>query len=85
MIASLHRIGGRAQRTRESRVGTASGVIGRASQTLRRDEMAKAWAGILVVAAVVASFLLAAPVIESATSGSTQVFQAVGTADGGSD
>jgi len=63
----------------------ASGVIGRASQTLRRDEMAKTWAGILVVAAVVASFLLAAPVIESATSGSTQVFQAVGTADGGSD
>src|SRR5262245_57400250 len=57
----------------------------RASQTLRRDEMAKAWAGILVVAAVVASFLLAAPVIESATSGSTQVFQAVGTADSGSD
>jgi len=47
--------------------------------------MAKAWAGILVVAAVVASFLLAAPVIESATSGSTQVFQAVGTADSGSD
>jgi len=47
--------------------------------------MAKAWAGILVVAAVVASFLLVAPVIESATSNSTQVFQAVGTADAGSD
>src|SRR5262245_18360505 len=32
---------------------------------------------------VVASFLLAAPVIESGTSGSTQVFQAIGTAEGG--
>lgn len=31
----------------------------------------------------VASFLLAAPVIESGTSGSTQVFQAIGTAEGG--
>ena len=38
-----------------------------------------------MVAAVVTSFLLVAPVIESATSGSTQFFQAVGTADGGSD
>jgi hypothetical protein len=47
--------------------------------------MAKAWAGVVIVAVVVASFLLVAPVIESATSGSTQVFQAVGTADGGSD
>jgi len=47
--------------------------------------MAKATAGILVVAAVVASFLLVAPVIESATSGSTQVFQAIGTAEGGAD
>jgi hypothetical protein len=47
--------------------------------------MAKIWAGVIVVAAVVASFLLVAPVIESATSGSTQIFQAVGTADGGSD
>lgn len=36
----------------------------------------------LVVA--LASFLLVAPVIESGTSGSTQVFQAIGTADGGS-
>ena len=33
--------------------------------------------------AVVASFLLAAPVIESGTTGSTQVFQAIGTAEGG--
>jgi len=47
--------------------------------------MTKAWAGILIVAAVVGSFLLAAPVIESATSGSTQVFQAIGTAEGGAD
>jgi hypothetical protein len=32
---------------------------------------------------VLASFLFAAPVLESATSGSTQLFQAIGTADGG--
>lgn len=39
----------------------------------------------LVVAAVLllASFLFVAPVIESGTSGSTQFFQAIGTADGG--
>jgi hypothetical protein len=43
------------------------------------------WTGIVVVAAVVASFLLVAPVIESGTSDSTQFFQAVGTADGGAD
>ena len=47
--------------------------------------MAKAWAGILIVAAVIGSFLLVAPVIESGTSGSTQFFQAVGTADSGGD
>ena len=41
--------------------------------------MAKVWAALLIVA----SMLLAAPVIESATSSSTQVFQAIGTADGG--
>jgi hypothetical protein len=35
----------------------------------------------LVVA--LASLLLVAPVIESGTSGSTQIFQAIGTADGG--
>jgi hypothetical protein len=34
------------------------------------------------VLAVLASFLLVAPVIESGTSESTQIFQAVGTADG---
>jgi hypothetical protein len=41
---------------------------------------------IKVVALVVAlaSFLLVAPVIESGTSTSSQVFQAIGTADGGS-
>jgi hypothetical protein len=32
---------------------------------------------------LVASFLFVAPVIESGTSGSTQMFQAIGTADGG--
>jgi hypothetical protein len=47
--------------------------------------MAKVWTGVMIVAAVVGSFLLAAPVIESATSGSSQYFQAVGTADSGSD
>jgi hypothetical protein len=39
---------------------------------------------LLAVLALVASFLFVAPVIESGTSGSTQYFQAVGTADGGS-
>ena len=47
--------------------------------------MTRAWTSIVVVAAVIGSFLLAAPVIESASSGSTQIFQAVGTADSGSD
>lgn len=32
---------------------------------------------------ILAGFLFAAPVIESGTSGSTQVFQAIGTAEGG--
>jgi hypothetical protein len=32
---------------------------------------------------VVASLLMLAPIIESGTSGSTQFFQAIGTADGG--
>jgi hypothetical protein len=41
--------------------------------------MTRFWAVLLVLAA----FLLAAPVIESGTSESTQVFQAIGTADGG--
>jgi hypothetical protein len=40
--------------------------------------MAKLVAAVLVVT----SFLLVAPVIESATSGSTQLFVAIGNADG---
>jgi hypothetical protein len=35
-------------------------------------------------ALLLASFLFALPVLESGTSGSTQYFQAVGTADSGS-
>jgi hypothetical protein len=41
--------------------------------------MAKVWA----VLAILAAFLLVAPVIESGTSESTQFFQAIGTAEGG--
>jgi hypothetical protein len=42
--------------------------------------MIKTWA----LLALIASFLLVAPVIESGTAGyTTQVFQAIGTADGG--
>lgn len=41
--------------------------------------MKKLWAALVVVAA----FLLIAPVIESGTSESTQVFQAIGTAEAG--
>ncbi len=41
--------------------------------------MAKFWAVLLILAA----FLLAAPVMESGTSESTQVFQAIGNAEGG--
>lgn len=41
--------------------------------------MAKVWAVLVVLAA----FLLAAPVIESGTSESTQFFAAVGNAEGG--
>jgi hypothetical protein len=40
-------------------------------------------AKVLAVLAAIVSFLLVAPVIESGTSGSTQFFQAIGTADGG--
>lgn len=43
--------------------------------------MTKVWATLLIIA----SFLLVAPIIESGTSGSTQFFQTVGTADGGSE
>ena len=38
---------------------------------------------VLTLVVALASFLLVAPVIESGTSGSTQIFQAIGTADGG--
>jgi hypothetical protein len=41
--------------------------------------MANVWA----LALVVASLILVAPVIESGTSGSTQIFQGIGTAEGG--
>lgn len=59
----------------------ASGIlmVGIASGPRGDSLMIKALA--LVVA--LASFLLAAPVIESGTTGSTQFFQAIGTADGG--
>jgi len=40
-------------------------------------------AKVLAVLAAIVSFLLVAPVIESGTSGSTEFFQAIGTADGG--
>ncbi len=43
--------------------------------------MTKVWAALLIIA----SFLLVAPVIESGTTGSTQFFQAVGTAEGGGE
>jgi len=59
--------------------------MGRASQPARRRAMTKVWTSIVIVAAVIGSFLLAAPVIESATSGSTQFFQALGTAESGGD
>jgi len=38
---------------------------------------------VLAAALLLASFLLALPVIESGTSASTQFFQAIGTAEGG--
>jgi hypothetical protein len=40
-------------------------------------------AKLMAVLVVLASFLLVAPLIESGTTGSTQVFQAIGTADSG--
>ena len=43
--------------------------------------MTKVWATLLIIA----SFLLVAPVIESGTTGPTQFFQAVGTAEGGAE
>jgi hypothetical protein len=38
---------------------------------------------LIAVTLALASLLLIAPVIESGTSGSTQLFQSIGTADGG--
>jgi hypothetical protein len=38
---------------------------------------------IVAAALLLGSFLLALPIVESGTSGSTQIFQAIGTADGG--
>jgi hypothetical protein len=38
---------------------------------------------VLTLVAIVASFLFVAPIIESGTSGSSQLFVAVGTADSG--
>jgi hypothetical protein len=38
---------------------------------------------LVTAALLLASFLFAFPVVESGTSGSTQIFQAVGTADSG--
>jgi hypothetical protein len=45
----------------------------------RRKTMTKLWAVLLVLA----SLLLVAPVLESNTSESSQIFQAVGNAEGG--
>jgi len=38
---------------------------------------------LVAAALLLASFLFVAPVIESGTSSSSQLFQAIGTADGG--
>jgi hypothetical protein len=54
-------------------------MVGRASGPEGEIPMIK----VLALAVALASFLLAAPVIESGTTGSTQLFQAIGTADGG--
>jgi hypothetical protein len=54
-------------------------MVGNPSGPKGESSMIKVFA----LVAALASFLLVAPVIESGTSGSTQVFQAIGTADGG--
>jgi hypothetical protein len=43
----------------------------------------RAMTKVIAAVLVLASFLFAAPVLESATSGSSQLFQAIGTADSG--
>jgi hypothetical protein len=54
--------------------------MGRIPTSIKEESvMARTWAVLLILA----SFLLVAPVIESGTSGFTQVFQAIGTAEGG--
>jgi hypothetical protein len=50
-----------------------------ATEPLKAEIMTK----IVTVVLLFASLLLALPVIESSTSSSTQLFQAIGTADGG--
>lgn len=50
---------------------------------MRRLQRERAMIKTIAAVFMVASFLFAAPVLESATSGSTQIFQAIGTADGG--
>ena len=62
-----------------SRLRAREALMGRTSQLLKGETMTK----ILAAAMLLASFLLALPVIESGTAGSTQFFQAIGTADGG--
>ena len=53
---------------------------GRATHHIeRRHAMTKLWAVLLVLA----SLLLVAPVLESGTSESSQIFQSVGNAEGG--
>jgi uncharacterized membrane-anchored protein YitT (DUF2179 family) len=54
-------------------------MVGIASDPKGESSMIK----VLALAVALASFLLAAPVIESGMTGSTQIFQAIGTADGG--
>jgi hypothetical protein len=52
----------------------------KAARFLQRE---KAMSRVIAAALIFGSLLFAAPVIESGTSGSTQLFQAIGTADGG--
>jgi len=54
-------------------------MVGAASRRKGERQMAK----LLAVALALVSLLLVAPVIESGTSGSSQLFVAVGNADGG--
>lgn len=58
----------------------AASFMGKGPSFLKGE---RAMTKLLAAVLVLASFLFAAPVIESGTSGSTQFFQAIGTADGG--